>query len=216
MIWNFPNAGNPQKVQRYPSEWAVALRQMMAMRPELLLPAHGLPIEGADRIARVLHEVASALEDLVADVVGLMNTGATLDEIVHTVHVPDDTLAKPYLRPFYDEPEFVVRNIWRLYGGWWDGNPARLKPPADAAIAAEVAELAGGAAVLAERAGATAEAGDLRLACQLIEWATDAAPDDGDIHALRHAIYEQRRRSEPSLMSKGIFGAAARDSRLRP
>ena len=26
VIWNFPNAGNPQKVQRYPSEWAAALR----------------------------------------------------------------------------------------------------------------------------------------------------------------------------------------------
>jgi glyoxylase-like metal-dependent hydrolase (beta-lactamase superfamily II) len=27
-IWNFPNAGNPQKVQRYPVEWAAALREM--------------------------------------------------------------------------------------------------------------------------------------------------------------------------------------------
>ena len=25
-IWNFPNAGNPQKVQRYPEDWARALR----------------------------------------------------------------------------------------------------------------------------------------------------------------------------------------------
>jgi len=25
----------------------------------------------------------------------------------------------------YDDPEFVVHNIWRLYGGWYDGNPAR-------------------------------------------------------------------------------------------
>ena len=25
----------------------------------------------------------------------------------------------------YDEPEFIVRNIWRLYGGWYDGNVSR-------------------------------------------------------------------------------------------
>ena len=51
VIWNFPNAGNPQKVQRFPIEWAAALREMIAREPELLLPAHGLPIEGtrADR-----------------------------------------------------------------------------------------------------------------------------------------------------------------------
>jgi glyoxylase-like metal-dependent hydrolase (beta-lactamase superfamily II) len=30
VIWNFPNAGNPQKVQRYPLEWAAALRTMIA------------------------------------------------------------------------------------------------------------------------------------------------------------------------------------------
>jgi glyoxylase-like metal-dependent hydrolase (beta-lactamase superfamily II) len=26
LIWNFPNAGNPQKVQRYPIDWAAAIR----------------------------------------------------------------------------------------------------------------------------------------------------------------------------------------------
>jgi glyoxylase-like metal-dependent hydrolase (beta-lactamase superfamily II) len=124
LIWNFPNAGNPQKVQRYPIEWAAALRRMVAMRPELLLPAHGLPIEGKERIARVLDDVATALEDIVRDVVAMMNAGATLDTIIHTVRVPAETLAKPYLRPLYDEPEFVVRGIWRQFGGWWDGAAA--------------------------------------------------------------------------------------------
>ena len=58
-IWNFPNAGNPQKVQRYPEDWAVALRTIAAHEPELLLPAHGLPIAGRERIARVLDEAAT-------------------------------------------------------------------------------------------------------------------------------------------------------------
>src|SRR5690606_30110221 len=130
-----------------------------------------LPIGGSARIRTVLETVASTLEDLVARVVALMNDGARLDEILHTVTVPDDVLALPYLRPLYDEPEFVVRNVWRLYGGWWDGDPAHLKPPPEAAVATEVATLAGGAAALAERAMAVADGGDLRLACQLVEWA---------------------------------------------
>ncbi|MGH2685020.1 MAG: MBL fold metallo-hydrolase, partial [Actinomycetota bacterium] len=149
LIWNFPNAGNPQKVQRYPWEWAHSLREMAALEPELLLPAHGLPIGGRERVASVLDTIATVLERLVEQVVALMNDGATLDRIVHEVTVSDDVLAIPYLRPMYDEPEFVVRNVWRLYGGWWDGNPARLKPPPDAAVAGEVAALAGGALPLA-------------------------------------------------------------------
>ena len=207
-IWVLPNAGNPQKVQRYAADWAVALRKMMALEPELLLPAHGLPIGGRERIAGVLDATASVLEHLLENTLRMMNEGATLDEIVHRVQVPDRYAGLPYLRPTYDEPEFVVRNIWRLYGGWYDGNPARLKPPRDADLAVEVAALAGGAEALAERARALAGTGELRLACQLIEWAA-AATDAPGVHAARAEIYHQRRDDELSLMSKGIFGSAA-------
>jgi alkyl sulfatase BDS1-like metallo-beta-lactamase superfamily hydrolase len=212
-IWNFPNAGNPQKVQRFPDDWARALRSIMDHEPELMLPAHGLPIAGRERIARVLDEAATALETLVADVLGMMNAGATLDEIIHTVRVSDDLLRLPYLRPLYDEPEFVVRNVWRRYGGWWDGNPANLKPAPHATLAAELASLAGGAGRLASRAVEVAAAGDLRLACHLVELAAAAAPEDVGVHATRAELYERRRQVETSLMTKGIFAATVRESR---
>jgi len=212
VIWNFPNAGNPQKVQRFPIEWAAALRDMAAHGPELLLPAHGLPIEGRERIVRVLGTIAGALEHLVDEVVSMMNAGEVLDTIIHSVSVPDDELAKPYLRPLYDEPEFVVRNIWRQFGGWWDGAPSRLKPSPDAALAAELADLAGGARSLIERAVQLSELGDFRLACHLADLAGWAAPDDGGIHAERALVYRARRTAESSLMAKGIFAGAARES----
>jgi len=212
LIWNFPNAGNPQKVQRYPLEWAFALRTMARQGAELFLPAHGLPIGGADRIAMVLDETADALEALVSETLAMMNEGARLDQIVQAVKVPAAVLERPWMQPNYDEPEFVVRNIWRLYGGWYDGNPARLKPAPDATIAAEVAALAGGASALAGRAQEVADAGDLRLACQLVEWAAEAEPDDPQLHRTRAEIYGRRRHEETSLMAKGIYRAAADDS----
>lgn len=211
LIPRFPNAGNPQKVQRYPGEWAAALREIVSYEPELLLPAHGLPIAGKERIARVLDEVAGALEYLVSAVVEMMNSGSSLDEIVHSVKLPEATLTKPYLYPLYDEPEFVVHNIWRLYGGWWDGNPARLKPPPDSQLASEVASLAGGAAALARRALTTT---DLRLACQLAEWAVQADPACSEAHAARAKLYGDRRENEVSLMTRAIFSEAAEQSRL--
>ena len=91
-IWNFPNCGNPQKVQRYPLEWAASLRSMAAMDAELFVPAHGLPIAGPDRIRTCLETVAATLEVLVADVVDAMNAGAVLDDILHSVSVPAATL----------------------------------------------------------------------------------------------------------------------------
>ncbi len=213
ITWVFPNAGNPQKVQRYPVEWAAALREMASLEPELLLPAHGLPIGGRERVAGVLETIASALESLVSQTLNLMNRGARLDEVLSSVRLPDDVLAKPFLLPVYDEPEFVVRNIWRMYGGWYDGNPAHLKPAPEAAVSVEVARLAGGALALARRGQEVAAEGDLRLACQLVEWAARADPENAEVHAARAAVYDQRRGAEQSLMARGIYGSAAAESR---
>jgi alkyl sulfatase BDS1-like metallo-beta-lactamase superfamily hydrolase len=214
-IWASPNCGNPQKVQRYPREWAVALREMAALEPELLLPGHGWPIAGRDRIQQALGDTADLLDHLVDETLTLMNAGARLDDIVHTVRAPAHLLERPYLRPVYDEPEFVVRTVWRLYGGWYDGNPARLKPAPDAALATELAALAGGAGTLADRAAALAAEGELRLAGHLAELAAQAAPDDAGVHRVRAAVFAQRAGEELSTMSKGIFSWAADESEAR-
>jgi alkyl sulfatase BDS1-like metallo-beta-lactamase superfamily hydrolase len=217
-IWASPNAGNPQKVQRYPREWAAALREMASIGAEVLLPGHGYPVVGSERVKRALNETAELLESLHDQTVALMNEGARLDEIVHAVRAPARLLERPYLRPVYDDPEFVVRNVWRLYGGWYDGNPAHLKPAPEAALAAELAALAGGARRLAERARALAEAGGdggLRLAGHLAELASLAAPDDAEVQRGRAEVFERRQGAESSLMARGIFGWAASESRSR-
>jgi alkyl sulfatase BDS1-like metallo-beta-lactamase superfamily hydrolase len=214
-LWNFPNAGNPQKVQRYPREWAAALREMSGLGAELLVPAHGLPIAGVDRIRMVLDDTARALDTLVNGTLEMMNEGARLDTILHSVKLPAETLAKPYLRALYDEPEFVIHNIWRLYGGWYDGNPSRLKPAPDSALAAEVAKLCGGVEVLVDRAREVAESSDFRLACHLIEMAVLAEPDHKAAHGARAEIYARRRDRETSLMARGIYGFASRESEAK-
>jgi alkyl sulfatase BDS1-like metallo-beta-lactamase superfamily hydrolase len=211
-IWASPNCGNPQKVQRFPREWAAALRAMDALGAEVLCPGHGVPIYGAANVHRALDDTASFLEQLVDQVIALMNQGAKLDRILDEVKPSAELLARPYLSPVYDEPEFIVRNLYRLYGGWWDGNPAHLKPAREVAIATEIATLAGGAAILASRAEALAASGDLALAAHLVELAATAEPADTGIRALRSSIYKQRAAAERSLMARGVFKTAAGES----
>jgi len=208
-LWCCPNAGNPQKVQRYPREWARALRTMEALGAETLLPGHGVPIVGAARVKQALSETAELLEDLHDRTVAAMNQGMRLDDVLRTVRAPERLLARPYLRPVYDEPEFIVRNVWRLYGGWWDGDPSRLKPAPPAELAREIALLAGGASKLADRAQALAASGELALACHLAELAAQAAPNDAAIVKARADVYHARARREQSLMARGIYTAAA-------
>jgi alkyl sulfatase BDS1-like metallo-beta-lactamase superfamily hydrolase len=215
-IWASPNCGNPQKVQRYVREWADALREMVTLGAEILLPGHGFPIVGADRIVEALTDTADLLESLHTQTVSMMNDGARLNDIVHTVKAPPHLLEKPYLRPVYDDPEFIVHNIWRLYGGWYDGNPSMLKPAREAALAEELAALAGGADKLAARASELAASDDgLRLAGHLAELASLAAPDDPSVHAIRADVFKRRVAVETSTMAKGVFAWAASESQSR-
>jgi len=219
-IWASPNAGNPQKVQRYPREWAAALRQMVGLGPEVLLPGHGFPVLGLERVRRALTDTADLLDALVDQTLALMNAGARLDEVIHTVAPPAHLADRPYLQPIYDEPEFVVRNVWRQFGGWWDGNPASLKPAREAALATELAAMAGGAGALADRALALAEANggpgafaeELRVAAHLAELAALAAPGDPGVHRARAQVFARCAETATSTMAKGVFSWASRSS----
>jgi len=208
-IYAVPNAGNPQKVQRYCREWATALRHMAALRPEVLAPGHGFLIIGAARVQQALMDTAEYLDSLHEQTLALMNKGVSLDTVIHSVKPPEALVDKPYLRPVYDEPEFIVRNIWRLYGGWYDGTPSHLKPAPEKAQAEEIARLAGGVDKLAARAEELAAGGDFRLACHLIDWASLAAPDDPRVKEAGGRVYAARAKVEPSTMANGIYRSAA-------
>ena len=103
-------------------------------------------------------------------------------------------------------------SIWRLYGGWYDGNPAHLHPPRERDLASELADLAGGAAALAQRALDVADRGDLRLAGALAELAREAAPDDATVVEIHAHVYTRRTEAASSTMATGVYRWAAGNS----
>ena len=212
IIWQAPNCGNPQKVQRYPVEWAEALETMAALDADWLFPGHGLAISGRDAVRTVLTETARYLRVLIEQVRTRMNAGETPEAIVHGVE-PDPELARrPFLRATYDHPKFIVRNLVRLWGGWWNGNAADLLPATPEAQAREIAALAGGVARLVERGRRLLSEGDGVLASHVAEWATRAEPGNRAAQELKRDVYARRLADERSLMGQGIFRAAMHDA----
>ena len=109
-------------------------REMAGLDAEVLTAGHGVPIFGAARIRQALSDTAELLESLEAQTLALMNVGAPLDRVIHEVEVPAPLRRAP-TPPIYDHPQFLVRNIWRLYGGWYDGEPDHLLPAPRAEVA---------------------------------------------------------------------------------
>jgi glyoxylase-like metal-dependent hydrolase (beta-lactamase superfamily II) len=208
-IWAVPNAGNPQKVQRYPWDWAAGLRAMAALQAESLCPGHGGPVvRDAKKVKRMLEETAELLEVIVERTLDALDAGSPPHvDIVHRVRLP--VREAPWLQPVYDEAEFIVRNVIRYYGGWWSGRPSELKPAPRSRVADEICALAGGARKLVARAEALVAVGDLRTACHLADYALEAAPEDGELAHRVAEIYERRAKSETSLMAINLYSSAA-------
>lgn len=208
IIWAVPNAGNPQKVQRYPWDWARGLRLMADKNASTLCPGHGGPVvDDAAKVRTILLETAEFLEDIVEQTLAALNAGAPPHvDIVHAVKLP--VSESPWLQNVYDDAEFIIRNIIRYFGGWYSGRPSELQPPPRDALAVELATLAGGAARLLDRAESLCVT-DLRLACSLADTALEAATADADVQRRVAAIYRKRSESETSLMAKNLYASAA-------
>lgn len=212
IIWSAPNCGNPQKVQRYPVEWAEALEAMAGLDAEWLFPGHGLAVRGKDAVRTVLTETATWLRSIIDQVLERLNAGQSPEEIFHAVE-PDPELSKrPFLRVTYDHPKFIVRNLLRLWGGWWNGNAADLLPATWAEQGREVAALAGGIDALVARGRELLEEGNLPMACHVAEWATRGHSDHRAAQELKRDAYRGRMEAAHETMTRGIYRDAMNEA----
>jgi alkyl sulfatase BDS1-like metallo-beta-lactamase superfamily hydrolase len=187
---------------------------MAALRPAVLLPGHGPALVGEERIQEALLDTAQWLRSIHDQVVAGMNRGLWLEDILRQIEYPADLAKKPWLRPIYDHPEFIARNVYRLYGGWYDGNPANILPAHSEDIARELVGIAGAGPIL-ERARRLRDDGDLRMACHLVDWVRKGEPENREAWELWRELFAARAEREESLMARGAFLSAVREAERR-
>jgi alkyl sulfatase BDS1-like metallo-beta-lactamase superfamily hydrolase len=205
-----PNIGNPLKIQRYEVEWANALERIASFKPEALGPGHGDILRGAE-LEDSLLTVARSLRYLHDEVVRRMNLGQWEEQIYQEVELPPQLANHPAMAPIYGCPYYIVRAIYRRYGGWYDGNPSHLHPRPTHEIAAEVAALAGPEKLL-QRAESLAEEGQRQLALHLLDFVLDGA-GDADLKkramTLKSAWLKQLAAEQTSFISRSILSISA-------
>jgi alkyl sulfatase BDS1-like metallo-beta-lactamase superfamily hydrolase len=212
LIGSLPNAGNPNKPQRYTLGWAEALEEIAALKPRHVLPGHGRPVQG-DHALEVLTETARALRFIHDAVLERMNAGMWPDQIVDAqIALPPDLAAKSYLQPLYGCVPFIVRDVLRFYAGWWGGDPAELVPASRAEVARELIALTGEAA-LALRIRALVAGGQARLALHLATLLQRGCPGDRTHADLVAEVLEALTREETSFIARNYYAALAQNAR---
>ncbi len=208
-IWAVPNGGNPQKVQRYISDWADALDEMVKLECEIFLPGHGFPIFGKDRINLALKTTSSFLRTIEDQTLELMNKGKSLNQVMQEVKIPFKLMEYSWLKPIYDDPKFLIRMIWRRYGGWWDGEYDRLLPSSRENEAAAWVDLSGGIGRIISKALEYSAKNQHEIAAHLIETAYHADRKNEDMHKARSEIYKKFSVTQPSSMGRNILNHAS-------
>ena len=209
---SFPNIGNPNKVQRYPKNWALAMEKMLEKNAKYILPGHGKLIEGKENVEEALSIRAEAMHFVHDEVVKRMNEGKWFEQIYHEMLdiYPDKFKNHKMLTPSYGCYRFAIHAVYRLYHGWYDtGNPTDLFPAKTEEIAKEFLKI-NNATQYFEHAKKLHSQNKLQLALHILDIiikGNELTERDIliDAYNLKSKILTQKKEEEPSFIAKNAI-----------
>ncbi len=159
---------------RSATDYIDSLDRVIALEPEMLVPSHGEPVEGAQTIRSNLERIRDAVRYVHDAVVDGMNEGRTVHELMRDIRLPPEL----HLPEPHGKLSWGVRAIWEGYAGWFHGRSTTdLYPVAASDVYGDIAVLAGGAGPIVTAAEQHLD-GFLPLhALHLVEIALAAHPD---------------------------------------
>lgn len=159
----------PRLVQRY----LPSLDTVRKLGAEILITGHGDPIRGVDNIRASLDKMHAAVSYVNEATIKGMNAGKDVHTLMREIRLPDDLK----IGEFHGKVSWAVRSIWEEYSGWfhYDSTTSLYGVPRSS-IDADLAELAGGAGVLAARAKMKLTQGRAQEAIHLLDIALGAEP----------------------------------------
>ncbi len=119
-----------------------------------------------------------------------MNQGATREELVELVQLPENLKKDPWLQEFYGSVEHVVRNVYNGYLGWYSGDATELATPSFKRKAQLYVSAMGGRDNVVKLANQAIEAKDYGWAMEITTHLVRANPDDNEARDLKAKAME--------------------------
>jgi alkyl sulfatase BDS1-like metallo-beta-lactamase superfamily hydrolase len=207
---SFPNMYTLRGTPPRPAlNYVESIDKALALKPEIVLPSHGVPIVGAANVQRVLKQYRDAILYVHDATVRGMNDGQDVFTLMKTIKLPPEL----YVGEGYGAISWSVRGIYEGYAGWFDEDPATMYAVSPKAAEAEVVRAGGGAGPVAARAEAVV-AGDPELALRLTSAALAAEPKNPAAlaarkHALEALLARSKNSNESGWLHAGLAAVAA-------
>ena len=139
---SFPNIYTLRGTQpRWALDYVNSLNKILALKPEVVLPSHGMAIKGNEEITKRLTRYRDAIQFVHDETVKGMNAGKDVWTLMNEIKLP----AALDIGESYGKLSWSVRGIYEGYVGYFDLQPATIYETPASAIYADLAKLAGGA-----------------------------------------------------------------------
>ncbi len=170
---SFPNIYTLRGTQpRWALDYVASLDKILALEPELVLPSHGIPVVGRQKIVERLTRYRNAILYVHDATVKGMNDGKDVFTLMREIKLPPEL----DVGEAYGQVAWSVRGIYEGYVGWFDRNPASMYAQPPTAAEPELVRLAGGAGVVAAKSKELGRSGDLVQALRLADAALMVEP----------------------------------------
>jgi len=180
---------------------------------EVLVSSHNWPRWGNERIQQVMRTQRDAYANLNNQVLNLANQGVTINEIHNEYKVPDSLAQQWSARQYHGSEFHNSRAVLNRYLGYWDGNPATLAPLSPSDSAPLYVEMMGGATAIISRGQALHDAGQYRLAMEILNKLVYAEPFNTEAKDLLASVFEQLGYQYESASMRNVFLSSAQELR---
>ncbi|PCJ28273.1 MAG: hypothetical protein COA96_01855 [SAR86 cluster bacterium] len=197
-------------------QWSKQINEALyrfGMNAEVLISSHNWPRWGNERIQEVMRTQRDAYANLNNQVLNLANQGVTINEIHNEYQVPQSLQQQWSARQYHGSEMHNSRAVLSRYLGYWDGNPATLAPLSPADSAPLYVEMMGGANAILTRAETLNEAGQYRLAMEILNKLVYAEPQNQSAKDSLAATFEQLGYQYESASMRNVFLSAAQELR---
>ncbi len=180
---------------------------------DVMLASHSWPRWGNARILEVMRAQRDAYANLNNQVLHLANQGVTINEIHNRYTVPASLQQQWSVRQYHGSEFHNSRAVINRYLGYWDGNPATLAPLSPGDSAPLYVEMMGGAKKILRKGRELFDAGEYRLAMEIVNKLVYAEPDNAAGKALLADLFEQLGYQYESTSMRNSFLSAASELR---
>jgi alkyl sulfatase BDS1-like metallo-beta-lactamase superfamily hydrolase len=182
---------------------------LFGQEAEVMFASHHWPRWGNARVQEVLRAQRDAYAHLNNQVLHLANQGVTINQIHNVYEVPKSLQSQWAARGYHGSPEHNSRAVINRYLGYWDANPATLIPLSPEDSAPLYVEMMGGAKPIMDKGKELYDAGQYRLAQEILNKLVHAEPENQAARYLLADVYEQigYQQENPGLRNSFLAGA---------